>query len=188
VPIDRHFRPVAMDRLLISNFFKYSSTIVLYPIHTLSLDDDVFQNLQAVKLSFSSAPDLVPSCVIKKCADALCKLLSKLFQISLLLSYFPEVWKEAFIIPLHKKGSKSDIKNYRGIAKLSVIPKFFEQLITAKLQHQCSSVMSPTQHGFMKRRPCLQIFCNLFQSSETLLKIIIKLMLFLQTSVRLSIP
>jgi len=104
------------------------------------------------KLSFSSDPDLVPSCDIKKCADALCKSLSKLFQISLRHSYFPEVWKDSFIIPLHKKGSKSDIKNYRGIAKQSAINKCINQLITAQLQHQCNSAMSPIRHGFIKRR------------------------------------
>jgi len=78
--------------------------------------------------------------------------LCKLFQIFLLHSYFSKVWKESFIFPLHKKGSKSDIKNYRGIAKQSAINKCIDQLITAQLQHQCSSAMSPIRHGFTKRR------------------------------------
>lgn len=42
--------------------------------------------------------------------------------------------------------------NYRGISKLSVIPKAFEKIITSQLQHFCTSIVSPTQHGFVKRR------------------------------------
>jgi len=56
------------------------------------------------------------------------KPLSKLFQISLLHSYFPVVCKESFIKSLHKKGRKSDIKNYRGIAKQSAINKCIDPL------------------------------------------------------------
>ena len=67
-------------------------------------------------------------------------------------SCFPPLWKESFIIPLHKKGSKSDAKNYRGIAKLSAIPKLFEKVLTPHLQHLCKSLISPTQHGFIRRR------------------------------------
>jgi len=35
---------------------------------------------------------------------------------------------------------------------LSAIPKLFENVITPHLQHLCRSIISPCQHGFMKRR------------------------------------
>ena len=69
---------------------------------------------------------------------------------SLSNGYFPEIWKKSFIIPLFKSGSKSNISNYRGIAKLSVIPKLLEKIITDILSHQISSSFSPAQHGFRK--------------------------------------
>jgi hypothetical protein len=31
----------------------------------------------------------------------------------------PEQWKESIIVPVHKKGDKSDCNNYRGISMLS---------------------------------------------------------------------
>jgi len=46
----------------------------------------------------------------------------------------------------------SDEQNYRGISKLSAIPKTFERIITSQLQHLCSSLISPCQHCFVKRR------------------------------------
>jgi len=54
------------------------------------------------------------------------------------LPYLPRIWNESYIIPLHKKGSRMDIKNYRGIAKVSYL-----------LQHLCSSLISHSQHGFV---------------------------------------
>jgi len=41
------------------------------------------------------------------------------------------MWKESFVIPLHKKGSKVEACNYRGISKFSAIPKLFENIITS---------------------------------------------------------
>jgi len=72
--------------------------------------------------------------------------------LSLETSDFPHRWKESFVIPLHKKGSKLNACNYRGISKLSAIPKLFENIITPHLQHSCRSLISSCQHGFIKRR------------------------------------
>jgi len=62
------------------------------------------------------------------------------------------MWKESLVTPLHKKGSKVEANNYRGISKLSAIPKLFEHIITPHLQHHCMSAIYPCQHGFIKRR------------------------------------
>jgi len=56
------------------------------------------------------------------------------------------------VILLHKKCSKLDASNDRGISKMSAIPKLFENIITPHLHHLCRSIISPCQHGFMKRR------------------------------------
>ena len=37
--------------------------------------------------------------------------------------YFPEQWTEGIIIPLHKKGDKKCVNNYRGITLLSCLSK-----------------------------------------------------------------
>ncbi len=40
-----------------------------------------------------------------------------------------DCWKVARILPLHKKGPKDDIKNYRPIANLASISKIYEKLL-----------------------------------------------------------
>lgn len=112
--------------------------------------DDLIRELIRLKTSFSYGPDGVPNCLLKHCAESLSVPLSILFNTSIKYGYFPKLWRSSYIIPLFKSGCKSDVKNYRGIAKLSSIPKLLEKFITDHLSHYVSSFMSPYQHGFRK--------------------------------------
>ena len=56
--------------------------------------------------------------------------LTFIFNGLLRAGYFPSIWKSSFTIPLYKSGNRSNISNYRGIAKLIAIPKFMEELVT----------------------------------------------------------
>lgn len=111
---------------------------------------EVYSALLALKPSTRAGPDGVPAIVLRECADFLFIPLTKMFNRSLSIGVFPEIWKESFIVPLFKSGCRSNVENYRGIAKLSAIPKLFEQLITRKIVHSLSSIVSPSQHGFLK--------------------------------------
>ena len=44
-----------------------------------------------------------------------------LFNKIFLSGYFPETWSAGEIIPLHKKGDKNNVDNYRGITLLSTL-------------------------------------------------------------------
>lgn len=113
-------------------------------------ESSVLNCLKKLKFSYKYGPDKVPSCLLIKCADSLVVPLTLLFNLSIKSGFFPNIWKDSYIIPLFKSGSKTDISNYRGIAKLSAIPKLFEKLVTDHLCHHVSSVLSPFQHGFRK--------------------------------------
>lgn len=124
-------------------------------------------NLKKLKLTYNSGPDGIPNCILKYCADELTKPLYILFNCSLQLGYFPYLWKKSFIIPLHKSGSLSSVTNYRGIAKLSSIPKVFEKMVTDYFTFQVSSIISPFQHGFTKSRSTIT---NLIEFSSNVIE------------------
>lgn len=110
----------------------------------------ILYNLKKLKFSNRSGPDNIPSCILINCAEFFAVPLTRIFNMSIRYGYFPSIWKKSFIIPFYKSGTKSDIINYRGIAKLSIIPKLFEKMVTECISHQVSSLLSSAQHGFRK--------------------------------------
>jgi len=48
---------------------------------------------------------------------------AKLFSTSFMKGIQPDAWKMALVVPVHKKKSKSDAKNYRPISLLCILSK-----------------------------------------------------------------
>ncbi|KAI5728593.1 hypothetical protein M8J77_018362 [Diaphorina citri] len=78
--------------------------------------------------------------------------LARLYNRSLQLGIFPDKWKVAFVTPIHKSGKKNDIKNYRPVCNISIIPKIFEKLVHSKIEPQMKSLIIDSQYGFMQKR------------------------------------
>ncbi|KAL1448299.1 hypothetical protein WDU94_008926, partial [Cyamophila willieti] len=64
----------------------------------------------------------------------------------------PEEWKEAIVIPIHKKGDKLDCNNYRGISLINCTYKIFSKLLLHRLEHFTLSFIEEHQAGFIKGR------------------------------------
>lgn len=118
--------------------------------------------LKQMKSSASSGPDGIPSIVLKNCAGSLSKPLQMIINQSLLQATCPECWKKSFIFPVHKKGNKSDVTNYRGITSLCAGSKLMESLVGRSLQRSVSHYISTHQQGFF---PARSINTNLLEFS-----------------------
>ena len=77
----------------------------------------------------SPGPDSIHPMILKKCAGTLAPSLSDVFNASLASGMLPHNWKLADITPLHKKGAKSDRKNYRPVSLTSVVCKVCEMIV-----------------------------------------------------------
>ena len=68
----------------------------------------------------------------------------------------PNTWKEAFVTPIHKKGDRSSVRNYRPISLTSPIVKILESIIKDSIQEHLISnnLILPNQHGFTAGRSC----------------------------------
>lgn len=148
----------------------YPYTINSYHIfnNIVLSENEVLDKLNTIKYSCLPGPDGVPSCILLMCAPLLVKPLLHIFNLSLRSGIFPSLWKASYILPFYKNGSRSYIKNYRGIAKLSAIPKLFEQLVTHRLIRTISSIVSPQQHGFISGKSTvtnlLEFTCHITNS------------------------
>ena len=88
--------------------------------------------------------------VLKHSMFELSTVYSILFNHIELSGEFPEQWKSSFLVPLHKKGSRGDPDNYRGLAVGSNIGKFFTKCLNHKLKSfvEENNILSPHQFGF----------------------------------------
>ena len=64
-----------------------------------------------------------------KFADTLAKIIDKSFTEGV----FPEKLKSARVVPIHKEGSRTDVKNYRPITLLASISKVYEKLMHSRI-------------------------------------------------------
>ena len=77
-----------------------------------------------------------------------CELMAKIYK----QKKIPEQWKMSRIIPLHKKGPKAKIENYRPISNLCSVSKVFEKLLLQRILETADTdtLFTSQQHGFRK--------------------------------------
>lgn len=122
--------------------------------------NEILLSLNALDASKGAGPDGLPPVFLKSVSKELVKPLYWLFNLSLESSTLPPIWKESFLIPIFKSGKKSDVKNYRGIAILSCIPKLLESIINQNIFSQVKNLISSKQHGFVKGRSTITNLLN----------------------------
>jgi hypothetical protein len=62
--------------------------------------------------------DQIPAELIQAGGEALHSEIHKLIKLISNKEELPHQWKESIVVPIHKKGDKTDCSNYRGISLL----------------------------------------------------------------------
>jgi len=119
-------------------------------------EEKVGECLNELKIKNCEGYDRIPMRILKDGASVLKSPLSSLFSRIYKKKEIPEQWKVAKVIPLHKKGNKQDVANYRPISNLCSISKVFEKLIQKRLEEigeeNNIDITGEQQHGFKKNR------------------------------------
>ena len=95
--------------------------------------------------------------MLKICGDSICVSLEMIFKQALLTGVFPSEWKKGNIIPIHKKGEKQNIENYRTVSLLPICGKIFERLTFNEMfkYFSVNKLFSKNQSGFEPGDPCI---------------------------------
>ena len=95
--------------------------------------------------------------MIKLCGNSICKPCSIIFNDYLNEGKFPHEQKKANVVPVHKKGNKQSLKNYRLISLLPICSKIFERLIYNEMFTFATenNLISPNQSGFRSGESCV---------------------------------
>ena len=109
-------------------------------------------------------PDSIHGKILKNCAVSLAYRLFLLFRISYNTGCIPREWKLAHVVPVHKKGPKENIENYRPISLTSLVMKTFERILKEEILLKTSHLLDNRQHGFLSKKSCttnMVGFCDL---------------------------
>ena len=153
---------------IVESFANYFSSVYTPP-HNVNMEVNVNTNMpnvnidmfsvsqvvKAIKSSMgctSVGDDEIPYWIVDECAETFAIPLTCIINRSIALCEFPKAWKIARVVPIHKSGDRSDIKNYRPISVLSIFAKIFERLIFDSISVQIKQYISPYQHGFLPKR------------------------------------
>ena len=80
--------------------------------------------------------------------------LTHIFNASILSGVVPSHWKETIVIPILKKGSKTDVNNFRPISCLVAASKVLEKIICDQVTRffEINNLLPNNQHGFRATR------------------------------------
>ena len=93
---------------------------------------EIVKYCQSLSSNASGCDDISPV-IVKLCTEYISKPITYLINLCFKDSTFAEKLKLAKVIPLHKSGSKSDVKNKRPISIPSAFSKIFEKAMTSRL-------------------------------------------------------
>ena len=100
----------------------------------------------------SAGIDYILEYVVKKCCPKITTALTYVINLSLVTGHFPDQLKIAKVKPLYKKGSETDVANYRPISLISVFSKIMEKVVYKRLLSFLNIyiIINDKQHGFCK--------------------------------------
>ena len=147
---EEHYGPLTEDSYLSKHHInKIMEDLIILP-------RDVKQLLTEINMNKSMGPDDIHPKLLKFLAsnDNFVKALTQLFNVCVKEESIPNIWKTAFVIPLHKKGSVHLAENYRPISLTCILCKIYEKLIRRHILYYVSDIISDNQHGFVSGKSC----------------------------------
>ena len=141
-PIEEYLSMIRMNK----------KSVFFYPTTRQEITK-LIQNLPNKK---SSGHDNIDNVLLKEIASGLSSVLENLFNESLQTGIFPDIFKLAEVVPLHKGKEKDQQNNYRPISLLCTLSKILEKIVYKRLYTflDTSGQITQSQYGFRANHGC----------------------------------
>jgi hypothetical protein len=107
----------------------------------------------------SPGSDQIPADLIQAGGEILRSEIHKLINSIWNKEVLPDHWKEPIIVPIHRKGDKSDCSNYRAMSLLPTSYTVLSNIHFSSLSSYIDEIIEDHQCGFRSNRSTDQIFC-----------------------------
>ena len=107
--------------------------------------------------------------MIKICSESLTVPLRIIFKQSLKEDRFPEIWKKANVVPVHKKEDENPLKNHRPISLLIIFSKIFERVVYNSLfsHFKSNKLFTSSQSGFLPGDSFIAQLLSIIHETQT---------------------
>ena len=132
------------------------------PVHP----DEISKIISNLKATQSCGLDNVDSKVIKMVQQELVPVITHIVNLSVRDHSFPQQWKLAKVIPLHKKDEVIYPKDYCPVSLLPVFSKILERAIFCQVIQYLEEnhLLHPFHHGFRQRHSTSTALLQMFDS------------------------
>lgn len=115
---------------------------------------EISETIQSMKNKASRGIDDIPVQLLKYSREVISEALAYFINLSIQLQQFPDALKVGKVIPIHKKGVKTCVENFRPITLLSHISKLTEKIIASRVYNflETQHLLSNSQYGYRVNR------------------------------------
>ena len=151
----------ATQSSLIKNSSKLPSHLHYLTYNRLSSvrfsQDNIAKIIQNLDPNKAHGHDNISIRKLKICGSSIYKPLEMIFKQCIETGFFPSEWKKASIVPIHKKGDKQTLENYRPVSLLHICGKILERLMFNEMFNFFieNKLISSNQSGFKPGDSCI---------------------------------
>ena len=116
----------------------------------------VLKLLNDIDVSKSCGPDNITGTNLKTFSHLVADILAEICNYSLASCSLPDIWKEARVVAIYKKGSRHLPNNYRPVSLTCILCKLLEHIIARHVHGflDMNDILVESQHGFKGGRSC----------------------------------
>lgn len=129
-----------------ATFIEHSDGFVFNTVST----EDVAKILNKLKNKKNGGVNQIPAFIYKLLAPLILSPLTYLINNAISKNIYPNIWKKALVIPIHKGNDPSLPNNYRPISLLPILSKVFEKILNNQIRKNLDihRLINTRQFGF----------------------------------------
>ncbi|XP_046679311.1 uncharacterized protein LOC124366754 [Homalodisca vitripennis] len=126
---------------------------------------EISKIIDNLKIKDSAGLDEISSRIAKHCKEELLLPLLHITNLSVQLGSFPSRMKTSKVFPLHKRGKKDIMDNYRPISLVPTFSKIIERVVLKRLLQflNANKLLTEYQHGFKKGKSTITALVDLIE-------------------------